>query len=151
MWGQDAFKVLFFFFFGSENTRHNLRSLVVCGRECSCQRPVSSWSVCHTVLQQLHHQVSLNWPPQNVLLADKGWAFEAGNPNHLKLTDESFSYKPPESFIILVTMLHCNVLPHATMLYSYARCGNTVYSDRMFSLYHTPCQPQIVKIVFDLK
>ena len=79
------------------------------------------------------------------------WAFEAGNPNHLKLMDESFSYKPPESFIILVTMLHCNALPHATMLYSYARCGNTVYSDRMFSLYHTPWQPQIVKIVFYLK
>lgn len=110
------------------------------------------------ITERLPHSAAAAPPPgffkltsPKCLLADKGWAFEAGNPNHLKLTDESFSYKPPESFIILVTMLHCNVLPHATMLYSYARCSNTVYSDRMFSLYHTPCQPQIVKIVFDLK
>lgn len=61
-----------FFFPGSENTRHNLHSPVICGRECSCQRPVSSRSVCHTVLQQLHHQVSLNWPPQNVCSLTKG-------------------------------------------------------------------------------
>lgn len=68
------------FFSGSENTRHNLHSLVICGRECSCHHPVSSRSVRRTVLQQLHHQVSLNWPPRNVCSFVSIWSRKSQSP-----------------------------------------------------------------------
>lgn len=52
--------------------------------------------------------------------------------NSNSMANKSLANKPPETFDLLVTILHHNVLPHAKMLYGSARRGNMVYSDRLF-------------------